>query len=185
MKDRAIACLDASPRTGRSLYRAVVRLIPLLVLLLAFLLYTLPWLARGTDNLRLLSSLSSDERYVVDIVKCMLTRGVVAVGLCAPYLPDWPRLYFYLCLGAIYPAQAVFSATPTTLAITCRAMTLLLGLLSVAATYLLALRMFNRRLAVLAAALLLSSVVFLRWSVTIHPDRSEEHTSELQSHRHR
>ena len=150
--------------------RALVRLIPLLVLLAIFLLYTLPWLTRGTENMRLLSSLSSDEPYVVDITRCMLNHGNVAVAPCAPYLPDWPRLFFYLCLGAIYPARAVFPTTPTTIAVACRSITLVFGLLSVVATYLMALRMFGRRIAFWAGLLFLTSSVFLRWSLTIHPD---------------
>ncbi len=144
--------------------------IPLLVLLAVFLLGTLPLLTRGTESLRLLSSLSSDEPYVVEIARCMMRQGTVSVASCAGYLPDWPRLYFYLCLGASYPALAIFPPTATTIAVACRSVTLVFGLLSVAATYLLALRMFGRRVAFLAGLLFLATGLFLKWSLTIHPD---------------
>ena len=146
-------------------------LVPFHLFGIPLLVYAMPIILQGIDNLRLIEVFSTDEALAVSIVTNMIEHRSLVPGLRGSYFFNYGALYFYLSLLLVAAYTLVFpAATTPAVILSLRSTTVLFGVLSLCATYLLARTMYSGRVSLLASLLLVVTPNFLEWSVTAHPD---------------
>jgi len=141
--------------------------LPLGLLAVSFLAYVLPLVLRCTNNLRLIGTFNFDEATAVDIVMDM----VAARSLLPASESVYGGMYFYVGYAFVsLVGMIVGQITVPHVIVSLRLVAALSGLLCILLTYVLAKKMYDAGVAFLGAAFLAVTPIFLRWSVSAHPD---------------
>jgi hypothetical protein len=149
----------------RALWLHVV--LPLSLLAVLWLAYVLPLISRAADNTRLIEVFIPDEASAVDIVTTM----VRARSLLPASESVYGGMYFYVAYALVSLVGIIAGqATTPQVIVSLRLVAALSGLGCILLTYVLAKRMYDPGVAFLGAAFLAGIPIFLRWSVSAHPD---------------
>ena len=141
--------------------------LPLSLLTVLWLAYVLPLISRIADNTRLIAVFIPDEASAVDIVMAM----VRARSLLPANESVYGGMYFYVAYALVSLLGVIVGQlTVPHVIISLRLVAALSGLGCILLTYALAKRMYDSEVAFLGAASLALTPIFLRWSVSAHPD---------------
>ena len=141
--------------------------LPLSLLTVLWLAYVLPLISRVADNTRLIAVFIPDEASAVDIVMAM----VRARSLLPANESVYGGMYFYVAFALVsLVGMIVGQVTVPHVIVSLRLVAALSGLGCILLTYALAKRMYDAGVAFLGAAFLAVTPIFLRWSLSAHPD---------------
>lgn len=143
-------------------------LVPLVLFGIPLLVYAIPIILQGIDNIRLIEVFSSDEAAIVRMVTYMFQLQTLSPAR-HPYF-KWPSLIYYLVGLFVSPYALLFPIDVPAVIVAARLVSVVFGVFSLWATYLLAARLFNPRVALLACLFMLTTLNFLELSVIAHPD---------------
>lgn len=141
--------------------------LPLSLLTVLWLAYVLPLIFRVAENTRLIEVFIPDEASAVDIVMAM----VRARSLLPANESVYGGMYFYVAFALVsLVGMIVGQVTVPHVIVSLRLVAALSGLGCILLTYALAKRMYDAGVAFLGAAFLAVTPIFLRWSLSAHPD---------------
>jgi 4-amino-4-deoxy-L-arabinose transferase-like glycosyltransferase len=143
-------------------------LVPFHLFGIPLLVYAMPIIVQGVDNIRLISVFSSDEKNIVRMVMYMFRSHTLAPRVF-PFFRH-PSLIYYLVGLFVAPYALLFPIDVPAVIVAARLVSVIFGVFSLCATYLLAARLFNPKVGLLASLFMLTTPNFLEWSVTAHPE---------------
>jgi|GEM_PF-6561418 len=146
-----------------------VSILSALAISVVFVFLAVPLVFHQVGDVRQLvafSPVSTDEAKLVKMVMRNLQTG--QFGAHDYY--GYGGFYFALCLGACYAFQWLVPLNDVSVLILCRLISVLFGALSLPILYLLGRRLFDRATALLAVMTMVTSWVFVFWSVNNHSD---------------
>lgn len=131
------------------------------------LVFALPVIPLGSDNIRLIHVFSADEANAVQIVTNMIVSRSLSTGGFFSY----GALYFYLSALLAFPFTLFLPLPVETIAIIAlRGVCTVASIGTLFVSYLHARNLFDRPTALLSPVIMVVTLNFLHWSVTAHPD---------------
>lgn len=142
-------------------------LLALSLCVIALLVFLLPVIILGIDNVQLIAAFELDEADAA----MRVSRMIVDHSLSTGGFFNHGAVYFHLSAFLAFPFALLFPEASETIAIVAlRAICLLSAIGTLIVVYLFAKKVFDRQTARLAPLIMLVSPNFLHWSITAHPD---------------
>ena len=144
-------------------------LVPLF-LIMPILLFAIPCIPPGTNNLRMIYHFDQDEGSLVEFAGKTYSKGVVPLE----YNVTYPQLYYYLAGIFLFPYTLLKGINYQVIIITLRSFNVLIEILTIVFLYFFCLKFFKSIwVGILSCLLLATSPEYLSWLINSRPQLLE------------